>query len=84
MLSMTAFTEAVVESVKLLESIQAQKLSERIGYEGKHWPHGTDLPLILSCFLQQMFLKHSLVDGGEGSHRVESACLEFVLCLIGW
>lgn len=44
------------------------------GYEGKHCPHGTDLHLVLPSSIQQVLLQHSLVDGGAGSHSVES-CL---------
>ena len=65
---------AVGESAKLLEHLQAQKWRKGIGDEGKHCPHGTDLHLVLPSSIQQVLLQHSLVDGGAGSHSVES-CL---------
>ena len=81
MLSMSAFTGAVEESTKLLEHLRAQKWRKGIGYEGKHCPHGTGLHLVRPSSIQQVLLQHSLVDGGAGSHSVESClprvCTEF-------
>ena len=81
MLSMSAFMGAVEESVKLLEHLRAQKWRKRIGYEGKHCPHGTGLHLVRPSSIQQVLLQHNLVDGGAGSHSVES-CLPGVCTVL--